>query len=61
MSVTSGFFCLWLSERLTYVKTSSSDYEARTLGAMVEKKTSSVTWHYRNADPEFGLFQGEGD
>ncbi|KAG0140060.1 hypothetical protein CROQUDRAFT_665689 [Cronartium quercuum f. sp. fusiforme G11] len=34
-------------------------YEARTLGAMVEKKTSSVTWHYRNADPEFGLFQAK--
>lgn len=34
------------------------DYEARTLGAQVETKASSVTWHYRNADPEFGLFQG---
>ncbi|EGG10551.1 family 20 glycosyltransferase, partial [Melampsora larici-populina 98AG31] len=34
-------------------------YEARTLGAFVETKTSSVTWHYRNADPEFGLFQAK--
>lgn len=34
-------------------------YEARTLGAFVEKKTSSVTWHYRNADPQFGLFQAK--
>ncbi|KAI8453549.1 trehalose-phosphatase [Phakopsora pachyrhizi] len=34
-------------------------YEARTLGAFVEKKISSVTWHYRNADPEFGLFQAK--
>lgn len=37
----------------------AKDYEARTLGAQVEKKVSSVTWHYRNADPEFGLFQGD--
>lgn len=36
-----------------------SDYEARTQGAFVEKKLSSVTFHYRNADPVFGLFQGE--
>ncbi|KAA1107881.1 threalose-6-phosphate phosphatase [Puccinia graminis f. sp. tritici] len=34
-------------------------YEARTLGAFVEKKISSVTWHYRNADPQFGLFQAK--
>ncbi|KAH9446026.1 hypothetical protein MJO28_012122 [Puccinia striiformis f. sp. tritici] len=34
-------------------------YEARTLGAFVEKKLSSVTWHYRNADPQFGLFQAK--
>jgi trehalose 6-phosphate synthase/phosphatase len=36
-----------------------ADYEARTQGAFVEKKVSSVTFHYRNADPVFGLFQGE--
>ena len=35
-----------------------ADYEARTQGAFVEKKVSSVTFHYRNADPVFGLFQG---
>lgn len=34
------------------------DYEARTMGSFVEKKQSSVTFHYRNADPVFGLFQG---
>jgi len=34
------------------------DYEARTQGAFVEKKVSSVTFHYRNADPVFGVFQG---
>ncbi|KAI5477902.1 trehalose 6-P phosphatase, glycosyltransferase family 20 protein [Pseudohyphozyma bogoriensis] len=34
-------------------------YEARTQGAFVEKKISSVTFHYRNADPVFGLFQAK--
>lgn len=36
-----------------------TDYEARTQGAFVEKKVSSVTFHYRNADPVFGLFQAK--
>ncbi|BGP56129.1 hypothetical protein JCM8202_005896 [Rhodotorula sphaerocarpa] len=34
-------------------------YEARTQGAFVEKKVSSVTFHYRNADPVFGIFQAK--
>ncbi|KAH8914257.1 hypothetical protein BT69DRAFT_1232929, partial [Atractiella rhizophila] len=34
-------------------------YEARTTGSMVEKKASSVTFHYRNADPVFGDFQAK--
>ncbi|GAA5980877.1 hypothetical protein JCM11641_004752 [Rhodosporidiobolus odoratus] len=34
-------------------------YEARTQGSFVEKKVSSVTFHYRNADPVFGLFQAK--
>ena len=34
-------------------------FEARTTGAFVEKKRASVTFHYRNADPEYGEFQGE--
>ncbi|GAA5948627.1 hypothetical protein JCM3765_004948 [Sporobolomyces pararoseus] len=34
-------------------------YEARTQGAFVEKKVSSVTFHYRNADPVFGVFQAK--
>ncbi|GAA6034504.1 hypothetical protein JCM8097_005362 [Rhodosporidiobolus ruineniae] len=34
-------------------------YEARTQGATVEKKVSSITFHYRNADPVFGLFQAK--
>lgn len=38
-----------------------SDYEDRTTGSFVEKKLSSVTFHYRNADPVFGVFQGMYD
>lgn len=37
----------------------SADYEARTTGSFVEKKRASVTFHYRNADPEYGEFQAK--
>jgi trehalose 6-phosphate synthase/phosphatase len=30
---------------------------ARTPGALVEEKTSSLAWHYRRADPEHGAMQ----
>ena len=29
----------------------------RTIGSFIEHKKSSITWHYRAADPEFGSFQ----
>jgi trehalose 6-phosphate synthase/phosphatase len=29
-------------------------YTGMTPGSSIEEKTSSVVWHYRNADPEFG-------
>lgn len=32
-------------------------YVERTAGSTVEEKKASVTWHYRNADPDYGLFQ----
>ncbi|RKP38157.1 glycosyltransferase family 20-domain-containing protein [Dimargaris cristalligena] len=32
-------------------------YEERTQGSFVEEKKCAVTWHYRNADPEYGIFQ----
>ncbi|KAJ1927195.1 hypothetical protein IWQ60_003124 [Tieghemiomyces parasiticus] len=32
-------------------------YEERTPGSLVEVKKCAVTWHYRNADPEYGVFQ----
>jgi len=34
-------------------------YEERTTGSFVEKKAASVTFHYRNADPVFGVFQAK--
>ncbi|KAF4618814.1 hypothetical protein D9613_009732 [Agrocybe pediades] len=32
-------------------------YTERTTGSSIEVKKSSITWHYRGADPEWGLFQ----
>ena len=32
-------------------------YTERTPGAMIEEKEINITWHYRNADPEFGAWQ----
>ena len=32
-------------------------YEASTPGTWVEDKRTSLVWHYRNADPEFGKFK----
>jgi trehalose 6-phosphate synthase/phosphatase len=32
-------------------------YTERTTGSHVEMKKSSITWHYRASDPEWGLFQ----
>lgn len=32
-------------------------HEKRTTGSHIEVKKSSITWHYRASDPEWGLFQ----
>ncbi len=32
-------------------------YTGMTPGSFVEEKTSSVVWHYRSADPEFGSWK----
>ncbi|KAG6808923.1 hypothetical protein H0H92_002351, partial [Tricholoma furcatifolium] len=32
-------------------------YTERTAGSHIEMKKSSITWHYRGSDPEWGLFQ----
>jgi trehalose-phosphatase len=32
-------------------------YYERTPGSFIEMKEMNLTWHYRNADPEFGIWQ----
>lgn len=32
-------------------------YSERTPGSFIEEKEINLTWHYRNADPEFGIWQ----
>lgn len=39
------------------IKAIFDDYTDRTPGAFVETKENGVSWHYRNADPEFGEYQ----
>ncbi|EPQ26903.1 uncharacterized protein PFL1_05538 [Pseudozyma flocculosa PF-1] len=34
-------------------------YTERTGGSFIEQKKSSITWHYRGADPDFGSFQAK--
>ncbi|KAJ1835478.1 hypothetical protein LPJ63_001098 [Coemansia sp. RSA 2711] len=34
-------------------------YTERTAGATIEAKETSITWHFRNADPEYGEFQAK--
>lgn len=40
----------WMSE----VKEIFEYYTERTTGCFIEMKKSSITWHYRGADPEWG-------
>jgi trehalose 6-phosphate synthase/phosphatase len=39
------------------VRPTLEEFAVRTTGAFVEEKSSSLAWHYRLADPEFGLQQ----
>ncbi|KAF9530206.1 trehalose-6-phosphate phosphatase [Crepidotus variabilis] len=43
----------WMSE----VEEIFRYYTERTTGSHIEVKKSSITWHYRASDPEWGLFQ----
>ncbi|KAE8225727.1 hypothetical protein CF319_g1578 [Tilletia indica] len=45
----------WMAE----VKKVFQYYTERTGGSNIEQKKSSITWHYRNADPDFGSFQAK--
>ncbi|KAH9916960.1 trehalose 6-phosphate phosphatase [Epithele typhae] len=43
----------WMADVLEIFKY----YTERTTGSAIEVKKSAITWHYRSADPEWGLFQ----
>ncbi|ETW77810.1 glycosyltransferase family 20 protein [Heterobasidion irregulare TC 32-1] len=43
----------WMGEVLEVFKY----YTERTTGSHIEVKKSSITWHYRSSDPEWGQFQ----
>jgi len=43
----------WMNEVLDVFKY----YTERTTGSHIEVKKSSITWHYRSTDPEWGQFQ----
>ncbi|KAF8805723.1 trehalose-6-phosphate phosphatase [Phlegmacium glaucopus] len=43
----------WMSE----VEEIFKYYTERTTGSHIEMKKSSITWHYRGSDPEWGQFQ----
>ncbi|KAJ1998591.1 hypothetical protein GGI04_004934, partial [Coemansia thaxteri] len=45
----------WKSEVLSIFEF----YTERTAGSTIEAKETSITWHYRNADPEYGEFQAK--
>lgn len=34
-------------------------FTEKTQGAFIERKKVAVTWHYRSADPEYGMYQAE--
>lgn len=36
-----------------------SHFTERTQGSWIEKKRVALTWHYRQADPDFGAFQAQ--
>ncbi|KAJ3068405.1 threalose-6-phosphate phosphatase [Rhizoclosmatium hyalinum] len=36
-----------------------SYFTERTQGSFIEHKKSSITWHYRLADPDYGIFQAK--
>lgn len=52
-NLTSRLDMSWLSE----VSEIFSYYTERTTGSHIEIKKSSITWHYRQSDPEWGAFQ----
>lgn len=49
-NLTESLDMSWMSE----VKEIFEYYTERTTGCFIEMKKSSITWHYRGADPEWG-------
>jgi trehalose 6-phosphate synthase/phosphatase len=35
------------------------EFVARTPGSLIEEKSAGIVWHFRGADPEFGLMQAK--
>jgi trehalose 6-phosphate synthase/phosphatase len=48
-----GVSYAWKDEMLKILRA----YEASTPGSLVEEKKTSLVWHYRNTDPEFGAWK----
>ncbi|EJC97623.1 trehalose-6-phosphate phosphatase [Fomitiporia mediterranea MF3/22] len=53
LNLTEKLDMSWMSE----VEEIFRYYTERTTGSHIEIKKSSITWHYRSSDPEWGLFQ----
>ncbi|KAK0560985.1 hypothetical protein OC844_003460 [Tilletia horrida] len=54
-NLTKDMDMSWMAE----VKKVFQYYTERTAGSNIEEKKSSITWHYRNADPDYGSFQAK--
>ncbi|CAO1629570.1 unnamed protein product [Parajaminaea phylloscopi] len=54
-NMTKDLDMSWMSE----IRKVFEYYTERTSGSNIEQKKSSITWHYRNADPDYGLFQAK--
>ncbi|KAI9592158.1 glycosyltransferase family 20-domain-containing protein [Syncephalis fuscata] len=55
-----GWYCLVDSSDKSWRDTIGPlfrHYTERTPGSFIEEKEINITWHYRNADPEFGAWQ----
>jgi trehalose 6-phosphate synthase/phosphatase len=55
IDLTDGMDISWQEEVMRVFEY----YTERTLGSFIERKKSSITWHYRQADPDFGSFQAK--
>lgn len=53
VNMTEALDMSWMSE----VEDIFRYYTERTTGSTIELKKASITWHYRNADPDYGEFQ----